>query len=85
MVCEAVGCETPEVPHPHPNTSHYENDLPQREVGFLWWDNEGNDVVHGCYIQKKLITTLSSCKPEHNLDCLAELKINMHHTMVSIT
>lgn len=54
MVCEAMGCETPEVPHPH--SSHCEQDLPQREVGFLCSVNEDIDAMRGCYIEKKHIT-----------------------------
>jgi len=58
-----MGCETPEVSHPH--FSHCEQDLPQREVGFLRSVNEDPDAVHDCYIQKQHITMLSSFKPEH--------------------
>lgn len=78
-----MGCETPEVPHPH--SSHCEQDLPQREVGFLHSVNEDTDAVHGSYMQKKHIPVLSSYKPEHNLDCLPEMQTNMHHTMESTT
>lgn len=54
MVCEAMGCETPVILHPH--SSHCEQDLPQREVGFLRSVNEDTDTTHGCYTLKKHIT-----------------------------
>lgn len=77
MVCEAMGCETPEVPHPH--SSHCEQDLPQREVGFLCSVNEDIDAMHGCYIEKKHITVLPLCKPQLNLNYLPSLQRNTHH------
>lgn len=46
MVCEAMGCETPEVPHPL--SSHCEQDLPQRDVGILCSVNEDTDAMHCC-------------------------------------
>lgn len=36
-------------------------------------------------IQKKHITTLPSCKPEHNLCCVPELRTNRQHTVESAT
>lgn len=82
MVCEAMGCETPEVPHPH--SSHCEQDLPQREVGFLCSVNEDIDAMRGCYIERKHIIVRMTAvlhKPQLSVDGLPPLQRNTHHAM----
>lgn len=63
---------------PTPLSSHCEQDLPQKDVGFLCSVNEDTDAVHGRYIHTD--ETQHSAVIMHN--CMTVyLHTNMHHTM----